>query len=149
MKLNYEEFKEELIRRLEEIYDGEKEVMLNKVIKNNLGEVKNVKGRSNKIFLDPKSFNSFMNMGFINVMKAGFGYLGSCVKKRKENSLEDFYINRFGVPLYRMFFEDYTEKLWGIHPSSIAPDWGAQRVKGLSLLGVIKNCLLKPFIKKE
>ena len=104
-----------------------------------------------KFFDYPISFKpeTFMNMGFINVMKAGFGYLGSCVKKRKENSLEDFYINRFGVPLYRMFFEDYTEKLWGIHPSSIAPDWGAQRVKGLSLLGVIKNCLLKPFIKKE
>ena len=48
-----------------------------------------------------------------------------------------------------MFFEDYTEKLWGIHPSKIAPDWGAQRVKGLSLLGVLKNCLLKPFIKKK
>ena len=104
-----------------------------------------------KFFDYPISFKpeTFMNMGFVNVMKAGFGYIGSCIKKRKENSLEDFYINRFGVPLYRMFFEDYTEKLWGIHPSSIAPDWGAQRVKGLSLLGVIKNCLLKPFIKKE
>lgn len=104
-----------------------------------------------KFFDYPISFKpeTFINMGFVNVLKAGFGYIGSCVKKRKENSLEDFYINRFGVPLYRMFFEDYTEKLWGIHPSSIAPDWGAQRVKGLSLLGVIKNCLLKPFIKKE
>lgn len=104
-----------------------------------------------KFFDYPISFKpeTFINMGFVNVLKAGFGYIGSCIKKRKENSLEDFYINRFGVPLYRMFFEDYTEKLWGIHPSSIAPDWGAQRVKGLSLLGVIKNCLLKPFIKKE
>ena len=104
-----------------------------------------------KFFDYPISFKpeTFMNMGLINVILAGFGYIGSCIKKRKENSLEDFYINRFGVPLYRMFFEDYTEKLWGIHPRSIAPDWGAQRVKGLSLLGVIKNCLLKPFIKKE
>lgn len=104
-----------------------------------------------KFFDYPISFKpeTFINMGFINVIKAGFGYLACCIKKRKENSLEDFYINRFGIPLYRMFFEDYTEKLWGIHPRSIAPDWGAQRVKGLSLLGVIKNCLLKPFIKKE
>ena len=29
--------------------------------------------------------------------------------KRKENSLEDFYINRFGNVLYNMFFEKYTE----------------------------------------
>ena len=104
-----------------------------------------------KFFDYPISFkpSTFINMGFVNLMKAGFGYLYSCAVKRKENSLEDFYINRFGKPLYSMFFEDYTEKLWGIHPSKIAPDWGAQRVKGLSLLNVLKNCLLKPFIKKE
>lgn len=94
-------------------------------------------------------FETFKNLGFINLMNAGFGYLYSCVFKRKEKSLEDFYINRFGKPLYSMFFEDYTEKLWGIHPSNIAPDWGAQRVKGLSLLKVLKNCLLKPFISKK
>lgn len=104
-----------------------------------------------KFFDYPISFKleTFMNLGFINLMKAGFGYLFSCIHKRKENSLEDFYINRFGKPLYEMFFEDYTEKLWGIHPSKIAPDWGAQRVKGLSLLGVLKNCLLKPFTPKN
>lgn len=92
-------------------------------------------------------FETFKNLGFANLMKAGFGYLFSCVHKRKELSLEDFYINRFGRPLYEMFFEDYTEKLWGVHPSQIEPDWGAQRVKGLSLLGIVKNCLLKPFRK--
>ena len=104
-----------------------------------------------KFFDYPISFKleTFVNMGIVNLFKAGFGYLYSCMFKRKENSLEDFYINRFGKPLYEMFFEDYTEKLWGIHPSKIAPDWGAQRVKGLSLLNVLKNCLLKPFIKKE
>lgn len=94
-------------------------------------------------------FETFKNLGFINLMKAGFGYLFSCVHKRKELSLEDFYINRFGKPLYEMFFEDYTEKLWGVHPSQIEPDWGAQRVKGLSLLGIVKNCLLKPFRKSN
>ena len=104
-----------------------------------------------KFFDYPISFKleTFLNMGFANLTSAGFGYLYSCIVKRKENSLEDFYINRFGKPLYRMFFEDYTEKLWGIHPSQIEPDWGAQRVKGLSLLGVVKNCLLKPFVKSN
>lgn len=104
-----------------------------------------------KFFDYPISFKpeTFINMGFLNLMKAGAGYLYSCIRKRKENSLEDFYINRFGRPLYEMFFEDYTEKLWGIHPSKIAPDWGAQRVKGLSLFGVLKNCVLKPFKNKN
>ncbi|NMP38174.1 MAG: NAD(P)/FAD-dependent oxidoreductase [Clostridiales bacterium] len=83
------------------------------------------------------------NMGFSTTINAGMSYLGSCVKKRTENSLEDFYINRFGKVLYSMFFEGYTEKLWGRHPSEISADWGAQRVKGLSVTAVIKDMLAK------
>ena len=52
------------------------------------------------------------------------------VHKLPEDNLENFYINRFGRKLYSMFFEGYTEKLWGRHPSQISADWGAQRVKG-------------------
>ena len=91
---------------------------------------------------------TFINMGFVNTLKAGFGYIASLLFKRKENSLEDFYINRFGKPLYSMFFEDYTEKLWGVHPSEISPDWGSQRVKGLSLSKAVLSFITKPFKKK-
>lgn len=84
-------------------------------------------------------------MGVSRTIKAGLGYIKACMIKRKELSLEDFYINRFGQPLYEMFFEDYTEKLWGVHPSKIAPDWGVQRVKGLSLFKVILSVLTKHF----
>lgn len=92
---------------------------------------------------------TFINMGFVNTMRAGFGYIGSCIHKLPETSLENFYINRFGRPLYEMFFEDYTEKLWGVHPSNISADWGAQRVKGLSIRKVIAQALSKPFRKKD
>ena len=92
---------------------------------------------------------TFTNMGFGRTMKAGFGYLGSCIHKRKEQSLEDFYINRFGKPLYQLFFESYTEKLWGVHPSKLSADWGAQRVKGLSLSKAFWNAITKPFRKKN
>lgn len=92
---------------------------------------------------------TFINMGLSRTVKAGFGYLHSCVSKREETSLENFYINRFGKPLYEMFFEDYTEKLWGINPSQISAEWGAQRVKGLSLTKAVLNVLSKPFKKKE
>ncbi len=95
------------------------------------------------------SFDTFYNMGLIRTIRCGIGYFISCICKRKENSLEDFYINRFGKPLYEMFFEDYTEKLWGVHPSKIAPDWGAQRVKGLSLFKVVVSVIMKPFKKKN
>jgi protoporphyrinogen oxidase len=91
------------------------------------------------------SFETFYNMGFVRTIKAGVGYIKACLIKRKEISLEDFYINRFGQPLYEMFFEDYTEKLWGVHPSKLSPDWGAQRVKGLSLSKIVLSVLTKPF----
>ena len=92
---------------------------------------------------------TFINMGFVRTVKAGFGYIGSSLHKRKETSLENFYINRFGKPLYKMFFEKYTEKVWGRHPSEIDASWGAQRVKGLSLWKSLGNAIAKPFRKKD
>ncbi len=92
---------------------------------------------------------TFRNMGLARTMKVGCGYIASVMHKREERSLEDFYINRFGKPLYEMFFEDYTEKLWGVHPSHIAPDWGAQRAKELSLSKAVIEFLAKTFNKNH
>ncbi|MEI3536599.1 MAG: NAD(P)/FAD-dependent oxidoreductase [Bacilli bacterium] len=92
-------------------------------------------------------FETFKNMGLKNTWVAGWGYIGSCLHKRKETNLENFYINRFGKPLYEMFFEDYTTKVWGISPKEISADWGAQRVKGLSLFKALGEIIAKPFKK--
>lgn len=92
---------------------------------------------------------TFANMGFIRTIKAGFSYLKTIFVKKKEDSLENFYINRFGKVLYGMFFEKYTEKLWGRHPKQISADWGAQRVKGLSIKAVIRDMFSKIFKKKN
>ena len=94
-------------------------------------------------------WETIRNMGFATTMKAGFSYLKAMVAKRPETNLENFYINRFGKVLYSMFFEGYTEKLWGRHPSQISADWGAQRVKGLSIMGVLKNAFQKLLPKKR
>lgn len=93
-------------------------------------------------------FQTFKNMGLWRTVKAGFSYLKSIFFKRKEVSLEDFYINRFGKMLYSMFFESYTEKVWGRHPSKMSADWGAQRVKGLSITAVLKDMFAKFFGSK-
>ncbi len=92
---------------------------------------------------------TFLNMGFMRMLRAGLGYLWACVHKLPETSLENFYINRFGKPLYEMFFEDYTTKVWGVHPSKLGADWGSQRVKGLSIIAVLKDMWQKNFGKKE
>lgn len=92
-------------------------------------------------------FKTFKNMGFKNTWRAGWGYIASCFHKRPETNLENFYINRFGKPLYEMFFKDYTTKLWGVTPSNISADWGAQRVKGLSMWKAVWSFISKPFKK--
>lgn len=91
---------------------------------------------------------TFINMGLISTIAAGCSYLKSTAKKLPEDNLENFYINRFGKVLYSMFFEGYTEKLWGRHPSQISADWGAQRVKGLSIKAVLRDMLQKLTGKK-
>jgi protoporphyrinogen oxidase len=83
-------------------------------------------------------------LGLWRTLVAGLGYVWAQLHQRKdESSLEDFLINRFGGPLYRMFFEDYTEKVWGAHPREISASWGAQRIKGLSLSKALFTALRK------
>ena len=114
------------------------------------------RNRVSRIFFNGRFFDypislkpaTFANMGLWTTVVAGCSYLRAALFKREERSLEDFYVNRFGKKLYSMFFENYTENLWGRHPSKIDPSWGAQRVKGVSVLAVVKNALLKPFRKK-
>lgn len=116
-----------------------------------------IRNRVSRIYFLKKFFDypitmsaqTIKNMGFVNTIKAGFGYVWSAIFKKKETSLRNFYINRFGKPLYKMFFEDYTEKVWGINPSEISADWGAQRVKGLSLSKALLNIIKKLFVSKK
>lgn len=105
----------------------------------------------NKFFDYPitLSTKTIRNLGLRESVNCAFGYLSSCFNKRDEISLEDFYINRFGEPLYDMFFKTYTEKVWGISPAKLSPDWGRQRVKGLSIATVIKNAISKTHREKE
>ena len=116
-----------------------------------------IRHRVSRIFFLRKFFDypismkkeTFLNMGLWRTMQAGFGYLWSCVHKLPEDSLENFYINRFGRPLYEMFFEGYTEKVWGVHPSKLGASWGSQRVKGLSIRAVLRDMLRKAFGNKD
>ena len=115
------------------------------------------RNRLSRIFFNSKFFDypvslkleTIKNMGLCTTIVVGCSYLKTVIHKRPENSLEDFYINRFGKKLYSMFFENYTENLWGRHPSEISPEWGAQRVKGLSIKAVLKDIFGKAFNKKN
>lgn len=99
-----------------------------------------------KLFQYPLEFNTktLKQLGFLLSLKIGFSYaLSLLFPIRKEKSLEDFFINRFGKKLYTLLFKDYTEKVWGVACTEISPEWGKQRVKKLSIWRVIKHSISK------
>lgn len=72
-------------------------------------------------------------LGVRRTARIGLSYARAMARQRPERSLEDFLINRFGRALYRTFFKEYTEKVWGVPCDQISAEWGAQRIKGLNL----------------
>ncbi|MCR5576363.1 MAG: NAD(P)/FAD-dependent oxidoreductase [Oscillospiraceae bacterium] len=120
-------------------------------------EVMLMRRRVSRIYFDGNFYDypislkpeTFRNMGFVKTVKCGFSALGAMLHKLPEDNLENFYINSFGRELYSMFFEYYTENLWGRHPSEIDASWGAQRTKGLSVMGILKDVFGKVFHVKN
>ena len=94
--------------------------------------------------------NTITNLGPARMAKIGYSYVMSRVSPiKEEKSLEDFLINRFGRELYLTFFKSYTEKVWGTPCDQISAEWGAQRIKGLSLTTALKHFVKKAFTLKS
>jgi protoporphyrinogen oxidase len=117
-----------------------------------------IRNRLSRIFYLRKFFdypvalnlNTLSNLGLVRILKIGFSYLKIKIAPVKnEKSLEDFFINRFGRELYLTFFKDYTEKVWGVSCSEIQADWGAQRIKGLSVTKALFHALKNIFLKED
>jgi protoporphyrinogen oxidase len=83
-------------------------------------------------------------LGATKCVALGASYAAAMAKPiRPERSLEDFLINRFGRRLYRQFFKEYTEKVWGVPCHEISAEWGAQRIKSLSVTKLLAHALRK------
>jgi len=92
---------------------------------------------------------TFRNLGLIRTLSCGLSYLrAALLPQGEEKTLEDFIVNRFGRQLYLTFFKSYTEKVWGVPCSQISAEWGAQRIKGLSLRGVVAHFFKQAFSPK-
>jgi protoporphyrinogen oxidase len=105
-----------------------------------------------KFFSYPISLNleTLKNLGAARVFSIAASYAKAVLFPIKpEKSLEDFFINRFGRKLYGTFFSDYTQKVWGVPCREISAEWGAQRVKGLSVMRVLRHALLSLLKKKD
>jgi protoporphyrinogen oxidase len=84
------------------------------------------------------------NLGLFESFRIGLSYGHARIRPSSpEITLEDFLINRFGKRLYRTFFKDYTEKVWGVPCGEISAEWGAQRIKGLSVTRAITHAITR------
>jgi protoporphyrinogen oxidase len=92
------------------------------------------------------SRDTLLKLGLWRTLKIGLSYLRSALfPLKQEETLEHFFINRFGRELYCTFFKSYTEKVWGVPCSRISAKWGAQRIKGLSIWSTLIHALNKGF----
>lgn len=88
------------------------------------------------------SLRTVRHLGIVNTVLIAFSYLHARLRPvTPETSLEDFVVNRFGRKLYTMFFEKYTEKVWGVPCRTIDASWGAQRIRGLSIGRALRHAL--------
>jgi len=90
------------------------------------------------------SVDTIRKLGILKTAWIGLSYLRSVLFPiRPEENLEQFFINRFGRKLYATFFKSYTEKVWGVPCNQISAEWGAQRIKGLSVYKTLVHILRK------
>lgn len=83
--------------------------------------------------------DAFRGLGAAESLKCLGSYVGRKFRPvHPERSFEDWVSNHFGDRLYRTFFKTYTEKVWGQSCSEISADWASQRIKGLSLISLLK-----------
>lgn len=113
-----------------------------------------VRQRMSRIFYRRRFFDyplklnaaTLKNMGLLETLRTALSYgQARAVPIRPEITLEDFLVNRFGDRLYRTFFKAYTEKVWGVPCREISAEWGAQRIKGLSVTKALVNAAMMPF----
>jgi protoporphyrinogen oxidase len=129
---------------------------------NGLGEETNevmlVRSRKSRIYFLRRFFDypvqlskdTLRQLGMRRTLRIGLSYLHSMLFPiRKAENLEQFLINRFGRELYLTFFKSYTEKVWGVPCDRISAEWGAQRIKGLSIRKAIQHFLKQSAGKKN
>lgn len=96
------------------------------------------------------SGDTIKKLGMAKMAKIGTSYMWSRMFPIKnERTLEDFFINHFGKELYLTFFKDYTEKVWGTACKDISSEWGAQRIKKLTVGKAIVHALKSQFKSKD
>ena len=94
--------------------------------------------------------NALRNLGLFEAFRCGVSFLWVRVRPRRPQvSLEDYVVNNYGWRLYSHFFKTYNEKVWAMPASKISADWGAQRIKGMTLWDAVWEPLRARFGRRR
>jgi len=101
--------------------------------------------RMSRIFYEGKFYdypiklgNALSNLGIIEALRCGLSFLWVRIHPPKNlDTLEGYIVSNYGWRLYHHFFKTYNEKVWGVPASELSADWGAQRIKGMSLWNAV------------
>ncbi|MDA8019288.1 MAG: NAD(P)/FAD-dependent oxidoreductase [Thermoanaerobaculia bacterium] len=90
-----------------------------------------------------KPLNALRGLGVVEAVRVVTSYIHAQLFPIEDERTFDAWVsNRFGRRLFEIFFETYTEKVWGMPCSEISAAWAAQRIKNLDLLTAVKNAFL-------
>lgn len=93
-----------------------------------------------------KPVNALMNLGPIEAVRCVLSALWVRIRPPKsQDTLEDYIVANYGRRLFDHFFKTYNEKVWGVPASELSADWGAQRIKGMSIFDAIWEPIRRKF----
>jgi len=121
-----------------------------------LGDQLLTRQRKSRIFYHGNLFdyplrpvNALTGLGVFESIRCMLSYFKAWLfPTRNPQTFEEWVTNQFGYRLYSIFFESYTEKVWGMKCTEISADWAAQRIKGLSLGTAVWQALLPASLKQ-
>jgi protoporphyrinogen oxidase len=113
--------------------------------------------RKSRIFYHGRLFdyplrplNALTGLGIFESTRCMLSYFkAKLLPTRDPRTFEEWVTNQFGHRLYSIFFESYTEKVWGMKCTEISADWAAQRIKGLSLGTAVWQALMPAWVGRR
>lgn len=79
------------------------------------------------------------------VLRAAFDFILANITYKlfrvPDDSFERWGVKRFGFTLYHLCFGQYTQRVWGVHPTQISPKLARQKLHKLNLLDLVWKLL--------
>jgi protoporphyrinogen oxidase len=84
--------------------------------------------------------DALAKLGPLEAVRCVASYASEQLRPTPPNgAFENWVCNRFGRRLFEIFFQTYSEKLWGIACGELDADFAAQRIKQFSLSAALKS----------